>query len=268
MFQSTYDRVSKNARSKRFVLRDFQLALKPLVASWKPSEKLQEYENVDWHEVLVQLAREFWRKPMLFYSDVPRKEYLENIMIAESIVVDVVYRHMVDDSSAVEESDETDLGSESEATSDSTHVANQKTTAMSETIPSIEEPVHTMKLEEHTECWPQTMARKGDDEKTVAICERSETSSDNEPEPIKKIAQKTVDDIDIPDFDSMSEASNKSKRNSKTRQTIDNVNDKDNSDSTSIAKPTIVMASTKDYLKYYPTYKSTNMYLKRLHKKT
>ncbi len=265
MFQGTYDRVSKNARSKRFVLRDFQLALKPLVESWKPSKKLQEYDNVDWHVVLVQLAREFWRKPMLFYSDVPRKEYLENIMIAESIVMDVVYRHMVDDASAIEESDTSDSSDSDKSESGSDSDTESKSSHIIESLPTIE-PIMTIEKPEaepeNDTCWPQTVIKKGADEMTVAVCQNMPTHVEHKDtiKTIPKIVDDDFDidgDIDIPDFDSTNRASDKGNERDSGKPTTK-----------SISKPPIVLAPTKDYLKYYPTYKSTNMYLKRLHNKT
>jgi len=237
-------------------LRDFQLALKPLVESWKPSEKLQEYDSVDWHEVLVQLAREFWRKPMLFYSDVPRKEYLENIMIAESIVTDVIYRHMVDES---KESDESDLVSSESESKSSAASDDTKSVKVEETIlPTIEEPVVPTKAV--VDCLPIAITP----DKVVAVCKSkipsSISSCDDEQlitNPVEH-TKKILPDIDIPDFDST-----QSKSKSKSKNDIDG-----STSSKRVDKTSPILTSTKDYLKYYPTYKSTNMYLKRLHKKT
>lgn len=99
IFQSTY--AKKRAKSKRYVLRDFQLELKNLVQSWKPEKfdndsrvqelckrlKTMNVGHLKWSEALTCMAREFWRKPVLFYDDVPRKEYLENILTAEKTVI-------------------------------------------------------------------------------------------------------------------------------------------------------------------------------------
>ena len=298
LFQSTYDRVSKQARSKRFVLRDFQLALKPLVESWKPSAKLQEYENVDWHEVMVQLAREFWRKPMLFYAEVPRKEYLENIMIAESIVMDIIYRHMVDEPSTIDDSEEPsdtdeELLADEEMPSVEAVVQQPLVQPMAQPIAQpmtqpmehqiaqpIAQPVEHQiapsamavaqiarhPVVETKQCAPVAVAKRGDEELMVAVCksfsDTDDSSSASDDEPVKKIpyiAPKHVDDddVDIPDFDSTQE----------TRQ--DNKHAKAMQKATAMAVPkSATLTSSKDYLKYYPTYKSTNMYLKRLHKKT
>lgn len=116
-FKNLYNKVLKENNSNRFILRDFQNALKE-ISTWTNQDKysivkqldfdeclktdLQELINVnrlilkkDFVEVgqtefvfacLLNIARELWTKPFLFYERVEKTEYQKNLITIEKII--------------------------------------------------------------------------------------------------------------------------------------------------------------------------------------
>lgn len=113
VFQDLYKKVKIENKSRRFILRDFQIALRA-VASWTVEdikEKTKGFDNlrlntlaerltnmgcdvITWDEVLFEcylsIARELWRKPYLLYDGVSISIYQENASLFEKIITNVL----------------------------------------------------------------------------------------------------------------------------------------------------------------------------------
>ena len=107
LFQGIYEKAVSEKRSNRYILKDFQLQIKQFCLSdisYIDDQMKNTYQEVGnlvkvledishvtfptdfWKTCCLNMAREIWMKPYLFYENVPEQDYISNRIAAEKIV--------------------------------------------------------------------------------------------------------------------------------------------------------------------------------------
>lgn len=107
LFQGIYEKAVAEKRSNRYILKDFQLQIKQFClsdVSYIDDQIKNTYQDIAglikvledishvtfpldfWKTCCLNMAREIWMKPYLFYENIPEQDYISNRIAAEKIV--------------------------------------------------------------------------------------------------------------------------------------------------------------------------------------